>query len=255
MTKAGSFYIRAAMAFVANESSEPVTDVWVSIGVGYETRSIGPLAVPPLIPVLPARRTLMFDITRPLRAHRDTKLPRARILFTDSNERQWERNFDGKLRDVTEQNSSLIASFDSKEALEQMGDLGDPGNPMTVVGALHSILFDDDEVNVELLRQLLAPEAPYWESLDDDELVRDLQGALKDRGIAAHVYWPTPQVAFARFPAMPVGTSQVKGAKPMPQDVVVLTLTDVPDRGWRLWAYGGEGDPDRILFQEGSLYM
>ena len=74
-----SSYTREALVHVGNEGNHPVFNVMVSVGVGFYTRTIGPLSVPKPIPVMPARQTLTWDITVPLAAHDDTQSPTAQF--------------------------------------------------------------------------------------------------------------------------------------------------------------------------------
>ena len=92
------------------------------VGVGFYTRTIGPLSVPKPIPVMPARQTLTWDITVPLAAHDDTQSPTAQIGFTDTAGRRWFRHFDGTLVETAGQVAQALETDEWETvAREQMG--------------------------------------------------------------------------------------------------------------------------------------
>ncbi len=67
---------------------------------------LGPLSAPGRISVIPPRRVLLFDISAPLRAHRDSWSPRVDLYFSDPVGRRWLRDAAGNLRDVTGESST-----------------------------------------------------------------------------------------------------------------------------------------------------
>jgi hypothetical protein len=251
---AGSAYIRHARACVANEANEPVYNVAVTIGVGYKTRSIGPLAVPVPIPVLPARKTLAWDISLPLRAHDDTDSPCAEIAFTDSSNRRWLRRFDGSLIETTSSPGQLVMDEDFAEAQRQVGRLDDPGNPMVVAMAFLS-LFSEDELDMEKLQTVIAPEAPGWHNLAQEDMAWVME-ELSDYGLGGYVSYPAPHVAYVKILPPSATALRVEGSGPVEiTGAKIITLTYLPERGWRVFSYGPPTEADRILFPEGSLFF
>lgn len=248
----GSAYIRQVLVNLANGANEPVFRVTASIGVGWETRSIGPLAVPAPIPVLPAHRTLSWDITLPLRAHDDTQSPCVEMGFSDSSDRRWLRRFDGSLVETTGTTSRLVDNEDMGRAEGQIGR-GDIGNPMAVAISFLNLLAEDPR-DIDVLRMMLAPEAPGWADLDEMALTR-LKEDLSDYGLGGYVSYPAPHVAYVKILA-PAATHQVvQGGDPVTVQATIITLTYVPERGWRVFSYGRATEADRILFPEGSLFL
>jgi len=248
----GSAYVRDLRLHLANESNEPVFRVTVSVGVGYEPRSIGPLSVPAPIPVLPARRALSWDISLAVRAHDDTESPCAEVGFTDSSNRRWLRNFDGSLVETTGQTSTLLESTDRERGERQLGREADPANAMAVALAFLYAL-DSAEVDLEEFRGLLAPEASGWDDLDDESRA-EICDNLSGYGVGGFVRYPAPHVAYVKvLPEEMADHVVATGGEMMPVEAQIITLTYQPDRGWRVFSYGAATEADRILFDEGTL--
>lgn len=249
----GTVYIRRAKVHLANEANEPVFRVTVSVGVGFKTRSIGPLSVPAPIPVLPPRRSLSWDITLPLQAHDDTESPCAEMGFTDSSNRRWLRKFDGSLVETTGKTSQLMDSGDEGGADGQIGRPADPGNPMVMAMAFLG-LVEDPEIDLDLMRQVLAPEAKGWEDMDEADFA-SLKHDLSDFGFGGFVSYPAPHVAYVKIIPQTTSRRVVAGGDQVQVEAKIITLTYLPGRGWRVFSYGPPTEADRILFPEGSLFV
>jgi hypothetical protein len=251
----GRAYVRRAIVHLANESNEPVFNVYVSIGVGWHPRSIGPLSVPASIPVLPPRRSFSWDISVPLRAHENTYSPRAETSFMDSSGCRWVRGLDGSLREVTDEPAQLVSAdseVDRANAEVQQGRM-DAYNPMAAAISFVNILSYDTSVDLEQLRQVLDPEAAGWKSLDAAQ-ANTLREEFADYGLAGFVSYPAPQVAYVKLaPVELAGHQVVNGPVPI-SDARIITLTFTHEHGWRVFSYGAAPtEPDRIQFPNGAI--
>lgn len=249
--ESGSAYIRFVSVHLANEANEPVFRVTASIGVGLQTRPIGPLAVPAPIPVLPPRKTLTWDITLPLRAHDDTQYPCVEMGFSDSSDRRWLRDFDGSLRETTGQPARLLNSEDAQSAERQMGRLGDPENPIAVAAGFLNVV-SQSEANFDDLALLVAPEARGWATVTQEDLTM-MKDDLSDYGLAGFVHYPAPRVAYVKILPEALQLQVLEGGDSLVVDAKIITLTYIPERGWRVFSYGSPTEADRILFPHGSL--
>lgn len=250
-----SSYARKAVVHVGNEGNHPVFNVMVSVGVGFHTRTIGPLSVPTPIPVLPARRTLSWDITLPLAAHIDTQSPAAQMGFTDPDGRRWFRHFDGTLEETTGQVSKAVETNEGDTgARDQLGPMDDPRNPMAVAMALISqIEAEPGEFVEDDFRSLLAPEADGWTGFNFDRLAV-LREELGDYGIGTMPSYPAPFVAHVKLLKSDSPNLQViVGEGMVMESKTFITLTYAPERGWRVFAIGPPLAPDVLMFPPGTF--
>ncbi len=250
----GRTYTRSAAVHIANEGDQPVFDVSALIGVGFKTRNIGPLAVPNRIPVLPPRRELVWDITLPLLAHQDTESPCAAVRFTDSSGARWTRSFNGSLAETTGSEARLSAvQGDENTALEQLGDLSEPHNPMVVAVEFLSLLQESaEDLDLDALLETLAPEATGWKgltALDVAAMRREVAGY----SFGTMPYYAVPQVAYIKLlPSPGPAVHVVTGEGDLDVHVKFLTLTFAQGRGWRVFGFG-RVPVERILFPPGTL--
>ncbi|WP_140416338.1 hypothetical protein [Arthrobacter globiformis] len=250
----GTHYLRRGSVNVANESNEPVFDVHVVVGIGRPAVQIGPLAVPTPIPVLPPRRHRNWDISLGLLGHGGgldlPSDPVAKIYFTDSRGVRWERNFEGKLVEPAEGNHEPAAE---EEALKQLGDPTNSFNPIWMaVEFLNLLRREDPPVTAAEISPMLAEKAAGWSDMNDEAL-RNLGQELEDYGMATHVWYAAPQVAYVRLVegGMPTGP-QTAGYQEV--QVRIITLVFYAGRGWRIFSVGGGAtQPDWIEFPEGAI--
>lgn len=252
----GNNYTQRGTLFVANESNEPVFDVHVSVGVGSPVVQLGPLAAPVPLPVLPPRRTRQWDISSGLLAYGPIQgqypsHPTARIDFTDARGVRWHRDFEGTLSDDASKPTPLFNRA-SEVGDAQVGDLENPFHPMAVALTFMSCLYEsEEEFPTEQLRFFLDENANGWKNLDS-EMRQSLRDGLADYGVAAHVWYPAPRVAYVRLvhdddadiETSVAGYVQIRGQ--------YLTLRYVPEIGWRVFSVGITS-PDWIEFPEGNL--
>lgn len=253
----GTHYLRRGTVHVANESNEPVFNVHVVIGVGKPVVQIGPLAVPAPLPVLPPRRHRSWDISLGLLAYggglQIPSDPVAKIYFTDANEVRWNRDFDGRLREQIEGQQEPPPNED--EGVRQLGDPSNTFNPIwTALAFVNLIQREDPAVTASELAPFLAESATGWEGIVDSE-IRAIGQSFADYGMAAHVWYPAPQVAYVRFVhekdqenvRSAAGYAEVRGAP-------IITLVFYTGIGWRVFSAGlGATEPDWILFPPGSI--
>lgn len=250
----GSHYDQRAHVFIANESDEPVFEVNVTVGAGEPPVQIGPLAVPVPIPVLPSRRTRSWDISMGLFAHSHSEglipvHPVARIDFTDARGARWHRSFDGRLRESAEVESTLL-EYDETLGEKQLGDLTNLFNPM-VIAILFRSALTESPLQFDVAKQLLDENAEGWKSFDKS-MAEDFRADLSDYGLAAHVWYPAPYVAYVRFVHDEDAKKTASRAGYLNVRARVLTLTFVPERGWRIFSLGPTM-PDWIGFPPSTV--
>lgn len=252
----GTHYLRRGTVHVANESNEPVFNVHVVIGVGKPVVQIGPLAVPAPIPVLPPRRHRSWDISLGLLAYggglQIPSDPVAKIYFTDANEIRWNRDFDGRLAEQSDRQQE--PQPDEDEGVRQLGEPANTFNPIwTALAFLNLIRRDEPPASVSELAPFLAENAPGWESLDDSE-IRDLGEGLADFGLATHVWYPAPQVAYVRLVHEGDQENTPSVAGYVEVRAQVITLVFYAEIGWRVFSVGaGATEPDWIMFPSGAI--
>lgn len=249
-----SSYTREALVHVGNEGNHPVFNVMVSVGVGFYTRTIGPLSVPKPIPVMPARQTLTWDITVPLAAHDDTQSPTAQIGFTDTDGHRWFRHFDGTLVETTGQVAQALETDESETvAREQMGRMEDRQNPLAVAMAfLNQIMAEPGAFVEDDFRSLLAPEADGWTDFTVDQ-VPALRQDLGEYGVGTMPAYPAPYVAHVKIVKSKDAIGKVIAGEGMVIEAKIITLTYSPERGWRVYGFGLPLAPDSLLFPPGTF--
>ena len=246
--KDGSSYERVVRVHVANQSNEPVFDARLNVAIGRDQTPLGPLSVPTPISVIPPRREFIYDISVPLLAHANSWNPRVTLYFTDPKDRRWLRNADGKLIDVSKEN----ADWSAPEAIpdeRQLGDMSTAMNPMMVAIAFLAGVREP-ETDGDNLQIVLAPEAPGWANVDWIELGRNLARYQP----TSMVDYPAPRIARVKLSGdRDLEGRTVQGEGLELDDVIFMTLTFAPDRGWRVFGVGASVRPDEILFEGGSL--
>lgn len=249
-----SSYLRTVIVRIANEGNEPVFNVHLNVIIGAGV-SLGPLSAPAPIAVLPPRRELQFNISLALLAHASTFNPRAELTFYDPRGRQWLRDEQGRLKEITGKKARWRPlDIDDPLAQAQMGNPLDPLNPMAVTLRLLSLLRQEgpDFDLGALQTEVLAPEAASgWGAMDWDQFRHDLAA-----------YQPTSMVSYpAQYLArvklsgnQKLAGKQVKGESGMLlTDVMFVTLTFAPDRGWRVWGVGNAVEPHHIQYPPGTF--
>ncbi len=251
-----SHYIQRASLQIANQSAEPVFNVRVIVAVSDPPVPIGPLAAPAPIPVLPAGHKRTWDITVGLLAHARLAStlgmhPTTELFFTDSQGERWHRAYDGKLSVASK--SKRIEFRDISDGNEaQLGELDNHFNPLPIVLAfLDALTSKGKKPTVEDIAPLLSPTANGWEVLTD-AAVAEMGEELSAYGLAAHIWYPAPFVAWARLirdddARVPVQTGEFRSV-----DAKILTLCFLPTIGWRVFGIGPTA-PDWIAFPPGSL--
>ncbi|MCM3849555.1 hypothetical protein ND486_25500 [Pseudonocardia sp. DR1-2] len=248
--KEGAVYIRYATAHLFNSGAEPVSNVSASVGVGWPTRSLGPLSIPAPLS-LPPQRELQWDLTIPLLAHDDTQSPMLEVQFTDPNGLRWHRKFDGTLSEITNEKSKLFDSSDEAAAHAQIGRVN-PMNPMAITLAFVQAMTSNPRERA-VVDSFLAPEAAAWKSTPEEELDA-IAEELNRYGLALFVHYRAPHVAYVKFVTPDHENLQVAFGSVVIEDARFITLTFVRERGWRVFSYGGAlSDPDKILFPPGAL--
>lgn len=263
----GTQYNERVLAKISNESDVAVFNCSAAISLEPfipESGSVvvlGPLSIPDPIPVLPPRRELTFDLSIPLAAYRQDELgatpdvPRIALSFVDQNDVHWVREPHGELEEIVSGTGPVFIPTPDDEVDSYLGRI-DVTNPMAVVMAFLAGVtgedLDEDEA-FELVSATLAPEAEGWKNFTPLHLV-EIRKELKDFGVGSHVMYPTPHVAYVKI--LDQETTQIvakRGANTV-IPVRMVTLIYHPDRGWRIFAYGGGGtSPDRIYFPGGTL--
>jgi hypothetical protein len=252
----GTHYLRRGTVHVANESNEPVFDVHVVVGVGQPVVQIGPLAVPAPIPVLPPRRHRSWDVSLGLLAYggglRIPSDPVAKMYFSDAQQVRWSRDFEGRLKEQVDGQQEPQPNRDEGE--KQLGDPSNTFNPIwTALDFLNLIRREDPPVTAPELAPFLAENATGWKGLSNSEF-RDLGQSLADYGMAAHAWYPAPQVAYVRLVHEEDQEKVVSAAGYVEVRAQIITLVFYAGSGWRVFSVGsGATEPDWIEFPPEAL--
>ncbi|WP_298462233.1 hypothetical protein [uncultured Cellulomonas sp.] len=241
-------YQRKVTLHVANEGDQPVFDAQVSVILGTHDTPVGPLTAPSPIAVVPPRRALTFDLSVALLAHEDSYKPRAEVSFLDPRRRRWVRDGSGILQRVTK--NPKWETLSGTEHERQIGGVT-LNNPMVVALAFLGGLRDEDSPDVAALEALLAPEAEGWRSIDWAEL----REAFRRYQPTSMVDYPAPYIARVKLSGDPSLEGKVVAGYGHMQlkDWRFLTLTYVPERGWRVFGVGASVPPEAILFPDGAF--
>lgn len=242
---------RVTTLWLSNDADEPVFDVALNIALGDPSYSIGPLAAPRRIPVLPPRKHRSWDISVPLRAHYNSLNARCSVDFTDARNTRWQRKINGILEDVTNRPTVVLEREADPNQELSLGDIESLENPMAVALQFLNLLnlpekdFDDEALST--YEELLAPEAEGWSASTPNQ-IRD---AFAGGNLASYIDYPAPYVAIARIIAdESLGGKTVAGGSVL-VDAFFLTLTYAPDRGWRVFGIGGNLEPEKIRLSPG----
>lgn len=252
----GTHYLRRGTLHLANESNEPVFNVQVVVGVGRPVVQIGPLAVPHSIPVLPSRHHRSWDISLGLLGFGGgLQLPSdpvAKICFTDVNDACWDRDFEGKLSEQNTDGNGVES--DETEGIRQLGDPSNTFNPLwAALDFLNLIRRQDPPITRAELSPLLAEKAHGWDVLDDTT-IQSMGKDLADYGMAAHAWFPAPQVAYVRLIRDEDQSSRSQEAETIEIQAQIITLVFYAGTGWRIFSVGGGvTEPDWIEFPPGTI--
>ena len=252
----GTHYLRRGTLHLANESNEPVFDVHVDVGVGQPVVQIGPLAVPTPIPVLPPRRHRSWDISLGLLAFggglQIPSDPVAKIYFSDAHQVRWKRDFEGRLSELVVGQQEQRPTED--EGVQQLGHPSNSFNPIwTAMGFLNLIRRDDPPATASELAPYLAENASGWNALDDSA-IQALGEELAEYGMAAHAWYPAPQVAYVRLVQEEDQDLVPSAAGYVEVRARVMTLVFYSGLGWRVFSVGaGATEPDWIEFPPGTI--
>lgn len=232
----GEYYRRTVSLHLANESDEPVFKVEVLCGIETEvgTIQLGPLAAPRVIPVLPPRRELSYDVTMGMLgfgefAHDSFRGLVAEVGFRDHEGSRWERGFDGKLKRVKRPRHAVVTEAEDELAVAQAGPVDNPYNPLGIVFVFANIA-SDEEVDDEHFHHLLTDQAQGWGETSP-ESIGEVREMLRTSNLASHVWYPTPRIAYARM-------MEDLPDNETPERMNVLTLVWRNGRGWTLFGVG-----------------
>ena len=256
----GDHYVRRATLHVDNQSNEPVYNASVCVGIPGEAQDwipVGALAAPLPLPVVAARSGQTWDITLPLMACSSdigglSQHASAALAFSDPSGQRWVRSFDGHLRRSSEGDASLF-DLDPSHGELQMGDVENLFNPVPLVVAFLAGISSPKREDQELAKSLLDPEEDAWARMTPNEWV-ELSRRLASLGVAAHVQYPAPRVAYVKaLTDEAANTRRQGGAGYVTVPVQVFTLRFIKNLGWRIFAIGAAVRADAIHFPERDL--
>lgn len=258
----GKHYVRRATVHVANESDRPAYNGNVCIGLRqtvHEWTRVGPLSVPLPLPVLAPHSRQSWDITLPLLAVSSSQAtinghPTAAISFTDPSGQRWTRDFDLRLRRHNGNGDATLYDINPERGHEQIGELLNPMNPITVVIAYIQAMSDERNSLSWISDELLDPEASGWKNIDEATW-QAMREKSKSLGVAAHVHYPAPRVAYVKALTDEAANRRVESPGYVEVPVTVFTLRFIRKRGWRIFSIGSPCAVDMIEFPEGDLHL
>lgn len=177
--------------------------------------------------------------------------PAAAMAFSDPQGQRWQRSFDGALTRSEPGDAELFASHPA-HAEAQAGPMDTLFNPIAMVSFFINAVLGDSPEDRELARFLTDPAAPGWDEITAaqwDEMAAELH-----LGLAAHVYYPAPRVAYVRaLTDEAAATRRTGGAGFVSVPLKIFTLRLLLGQGWRIHTFGEAVRPDMIHFPEGDL--
>lgn len=255
----GERYLRRTTIHVDNMSDVPVYNASVCVGLQHMDGGwipVGPLAVPLPLPVLAPRSQQQWDITVPLLACSPeegglNQHPSAAVAFSDPQGQRWRRRFDGSLAPSQDGDADLFDN-DPAHAEEQAGPQESLFNPIVVVRAFIAFVTSDSAEDRQMARLLTDPAASGWSELSDEQW--NAMATEMNLGLASHVYYPAPRVAYVRaLTDEAAATRRSGGAGYVQVPLGVFTLRLLLGQGWRIHTVGEAVRPDMIQFPEGDL--
>ncbi len=255
-------YVRKATVHVENQSDSPAYNANICMGVQNAAdrwTPVGPLAVPLPLPVLPPKSNQTWDITLPLMACSVdlgglTYQPAAAIAFSDPTGQRWARGFDSTLERRANDGDAALFDLDADHGDEQIGMLDNPFNPISIVIAFLAGMQNDAEPGrFEMAKTLVDPAASGWASMDD-EAWQDMRDRLSSLGVAAHVQYPAPRIAYVKgLTDEAADATREGGAGYVIVPMTLFTLRFIRGAGWRVFGVGAAVRADEIEFPEGDL--
>lgn len=258
----GTYYERRATVHVANESDRPVYNANVCIGVQNEPgrwTPVGPLAVPLPLPVLASRSRQSWDITLPLlacsiEAGNFMSGPTAAIAFTDPSGDRWTRNFDLALTRQSQEGEAALFAIDPEHSEEQMGQIENFFNPVTAVLLFLNALRREEGPDWQLARTLLDPAAKGWSEMTEEQWAEAAE-RWSQLGIAAHVHYPAPRIAYVKTLTDEAADQRIEGPGYVEVPMTLFTLRFVRGSGWMVFSVGVPTPADKIEFPEKDLHL
>ena len=256
----GTHYERHAVVHVANESNRPAYNANVCVGIQNEPgrwTPVGPLAVPLPLPVLAPRSRQTWDITLPLLAcsmdlGNFVSNPTASIAFSDASGQRWTRDFDLALTRQSGSGDAALFAIDHPYGEEQVGQIDNPFNPISVVVVFLHAIGREEGPDLGLAKSLLDPAAAGWARMTDDEW-NDAAERWADLGVAAHVHYPAPRIAYVKALTDDAADQRVDRPGYVEVPMTLFTLRFIRGVGWRIFSIGWATRADMIAFPEADL--
>lgn len=257
----GKHYIRQATVHVDNQSDRPAYNGNVCVGVRQTANGwtpVGPLAVPLPLPVLPPHSRQSWDITLALLACSSNQAtinghPTAAISFSDPSGQRWTRDFDLKLSRRETDEDSAFYEIDPNRGEEQVGELLNPMNPITIVIAYLQAARDDTVTLADVTRLLFDPAASGWNGMQDADW-QALRESAQSLGVAAHVQYPAPRVAYVKALTDEAAERRIDASGYIELPATIFTLRYLRGIGWPIFGIGFPVAVDMIEFPEGDLH-
>ncbi|WP_146081904.1 hypothetical protein [Pseudoclavibacter sp. Z016] len=259
----GRSYDRVAIAHVQNQSDRPVFNLNACVALKNAAdrwTPLGSMSIPMPIPTLAARSSQTWDLTGPLRAWSYSLNdlaghPTIGFSFTDLNGIRWTRDFDSKLDRQGSAGDAALYMIDDDHAQEQLGDLGDPLNPFAILITFRAALSrapEEGGPDLSTARLALDPAAGGWKAIHDTQLL-ELATSLSGLGVAAHVHYPAPRIAYIKMLSDEATHLKVTSPGYVEVPMTIVTLRFASEVGWRIFSIGPLTPVDRIEFPEGDL--
>lgn len=249
----GTRYDKRTLLKVANESDEPVYNVFVDVALQEPFRQVGPLAVPTPIPTLAPRTLREWDVSPGLLPHEVSaggysfREPVARIIFSDPRKQRWQRDYSGVLEKFVSETSKSSSQLDSENDL-QIGETS-ALNPLFVAMVFIASLQEEDGPNFKILRETLDPLAPGWKKMSEAEWT-EFAAEMPQYAMPSHVWYRTPRVAYVRL-ISEAERLQTEATGEAHYPMEILTLVFRGALGWTVFSFGPTS-PEWIRFTAGE---
>lgn len=152
----------------------------------------------------------------------------------------------------SKEGEAALFAIDPEYGEEQLGQIENPFNPVTTVLLFLNALGRDGGPDWDLISALLDPGAEGWSKMTDDQWV-EAANHWSQLGIAAHVHYPAPRIAYVKTLTDEAADQRLDGPGYVEVPMTLFTLRFVRGAGWKVFSIGGPTPAHMIEFPEKGL--